>query len=144
MNNEDDVSSRTIITGGAAIGIFLVVTVGGLLYGCPQYNVYSSRMDGQATMAQAQGSRMALVSQATAEKDAAVLRAEAANERVAGWVQAAKDGCAKLGLTGDKDCLTELIRDNYNFSLASEGSGSPTVILSNGISPPSIQVRAPQ
>lgn len=71
-----------------SLGVFafiLVVTSG--LYGCPQYNVYSSRLSGEATLAHSKAAREVLVSQARAELDSAKLRAEA----IAIVGQAAKD-----------------------------------------------------
>jgi len=57
--------------------LFLIVLVGAVMAGCPTYNVYSARMEGEAVVARANGAKMALVAQATAEKDAAQLRADA-------------------------------------------------------------------
>ena len=67
--------------------LLLIVIVAAGMVGCPQYNVYSARLDGEATVARANGAKMALVAQATAEKDAAQLRADAI--KIIG--QAAKD-----------------------------------------------------
>jgi hypothetical protein len=112
----------------AVIGLLVIA---GALYGCPQYNVYSSRMRGEAELAQAQGNRMALVAQAGAEDEASIKRAEAAGRRVAGWVKAAKEGCENLGRTGAdlKDCEDMLIRDNLTFSVAHEGGQGVTVVV---------------
>jgi hypothetical protein len=111
--------------------VVLLLLIAGALYGCPQYNVYSSRMKGQAELAQAQGNRMALVAQAGAEDEASIKRAEAAGRRVAGWVKAAKEGCAELGRTGDdkKACEDMLIKDNLTFSVAHEGNQGVTLII---------------
>lgn len=60
------------------LGSFLLILlVGGGMWGCPQYNVYSQRLDGEAILNKAESTRRALVVQAQAEKDAALLRAEA-------------------------------------------------------------------
>ena len=67
--------------------LFLIVLVGAVMAGCPTYSVYSARMEGEAVVARANGAKMALVAQATAEKDAAQLRADAI--KIVG--QAAKD-----------------------------------------------------
>lgn len=56
--------------------LVLSLIVGGLA-GCPQYNVYSQRLEGEAILAKSHAARQALVSQAEAERDAAKLRAEA-------------------------------------------------------------------
>jgi len=67
--------------------LILIVLVGAGMAGCPTYNVYSARMEGEAVVARANGAKMALVAQATAERDAAQLRADAI--KIVG--QAAKD-----------------------------------------------------
>ncbi len=122
--------------------VLLLVLAAGALYGCPQYSVYSGRMRGQAELAQAQGNRMALVAQATAENDAAVQRAEAASRRVEGWVKAAKEGCAALGRTespAKQQCEDMLIKDNLTFSVAHEGGQGVTLIIG---SPANVSVPA--
>ena len=115
----------------AILAVIVLLIIAGALYGCPQYNVYSSRMQGEAELAQAQGNRMALVAQAGAEDEASIKRAEAAGRRVAGWVKAAKEGCENLGRTGPdlKDCEDMLIRDNLTFSVAHEGGQGVTVVV---------------
>ncbi len=111
--------------------VIILVVAAGALYGCPKYNVYSSRLRGEAELAQAQGNRMALVAQAAAEDEASIKRAEAAGRRVAGWVKAAKEGCEAMGRTGPdlKDCEDMLIKDNLTFSVAHEGNQGVTVIV---------------
>lgn len=59
-----------------AVFAVIVLIVGGLA-GCPQYNVYSARLNGEAILAQAHAARQVLVTQAEAERAAAVARAEA-------------------------------------------------------------------
>lgn len=65
--------------------LLMLVTFG--MVGCPQYNVYRQRLQGEAQLAHAHAARQILVQQAQAEKDAALLRAEAI--KIVG--QAAKD-----------------------------------------------------
>lgn len=67
--------------------LFLIILIGAGMVGCPTYNVYTARMDGEATLARANGAKQALVAQAQAEKEAAQLRADAI--KIVG--QAAKD-----------------------------------------------------
>jgi hypothetical protein len=134
-------SSLSWGTSLIAIVLLLILAAVGL-YGCPQYNVYSSRMRGQAELAQAQGNRMALVAQAGAEDEASIKRAEAAGRRVAGWVQAAKEGCAELGRTtspAKEECEDMLIKDNLTFSVAHEGNQGVTLIIG---SPANVSVPA--
>ncbi len=47
------------------------------MWGCPRYKVYSSKLDGEAALAQATSVREIQVKQALGEKEAAVHRAEA-------------------------------------------------------------------
>ena len=79
---------QTSIISWALVGTFILaflVTAG--MWGCPQYNVYEQRLNGEAILSKAESTRRALVVQAQAEKDAAVLRADAI--KIVG--QAAKD-----------------------------------------------------
>lgn len=62
-------------TGAGALLLIGLVTLG--MWGCPQYEVYSQRLKGEATLARATNARQVLVQQAQAEKEAATLRAEA-------------------------------------------------------------------
>lgn len=74
------------------VGFILFCVIGLIVIfgGCaayPKYNVYSSRLDGEAALARANSTKQVLVTQAQAEKDAATLRADAI--QIVG--QAAKD-----------------------------------------------------
>ena len=71
-------------------GLLVVLSIGGGLYGCPQYFVYSADLDGKAALARANQSREILVREATAKRDAARLMAEAEVERAKGVAQANK------------------------------------------------------
>lgn len=75
-------------TGGivAVVLVFLVLIVG-VMAGYPAYNVYSAKMDGEASLSRANSTKKILVTQAQAEKDAAQLRSDAI--KIVG--QAAKD-----------------------------------------------------
>lgn len=122
----------------SSFGVWIVLLViaalvlGLALYGLPKYNVYSSRLKGEAELAQAQGNRLALVAQAAAEDEAAIKRAEAAGRRITGWVKAAREGCEAMGRTSGqekKDCEDMLIRDSLTFSVAHEGNQGVTLII---------------
>ena len=65
--------SREII----AVLLVVIVSIFLVAFGCPKYKVYKKTHDGIAMLKQAEHSRMILVEQAKAEKDAASLRAEA-------------------------------------------------------------------
>lgn len=61
----------------AVAGVLLLMLIGTGMAGCPVYNVWTARMDGEATKARADGARQALVAQAEAELAAAEKRAAA-------------------------------------------------------------------
>lgn len=67
----------------AAVGL-----IGGGLYGCPQYNVYSARMSGQAVLAEAQSSRLSKVAEAKARFESAQYDAQAEVARAEGTKKA--------------------------------------------------------
>lgn len=58
------------------------------MYGCPQYNVYSSRMDGEAKLAHAQAEREVQVKDAQGKFEASTLLANAEVERAKGVAKA--------------------------------------------------------
>lgn len=66
----------------------IILTIGGGMYGCPQYNVYQSEMDGRAKLAKANQDREIAVREAMAKRDAAKMLAEAEIERAKGVAQA--------------------------------------------------------
>lgn len=69
--------------------IFLLVTlVGGGMYGCPQYNLYSQEMSGKAVLAEAESSRQVKTLEAKAAKQAATDLAEAEVIRATGAAKA--------------------------------------------------------
>jgi hypothetical protein len=69
------------------LGAVVILVVAFIMGIHPIWNVWSSEMDGEAVLAHAHAARMVLVTQAEAERDAAVKRAEAI--KIVG--QAAKD-----------------------------------------------------
>jgi regulator of protease activity HflC (stomatin/prohibitin superfamily) len=79
---------------GAILGtigsFFVVILLCGGLYGCPQYNVYSQRMDGEAELAKAQYSKQVMVQTSQAKLDAAALEAKSDVVRAEGVAQANK------------------------------------------------------
>jgi hypothetical protein len=62
--------------------------VGGCMYGMPLYNVYSSRLAGEAELAQAEYSKQVAVQTATAKKASAQLEADAEVIRAGGVAKA--------------------------------------------------------
>jgi predicted aminopeptidase len=69
------------ITISVIIGLFLVVLV---LWGCPQYNVYKQRKEGEAQLAHATYSREVAVAEAKAKMEGATLLAQADTIRAHG------------------------------------------------------------
>lgn len=70
-----------------AVLFFLGLIILGL-WGCPQYNVYSERKKGEATLAHAQYSREVAVAEAKAKMEAATLLAQADTIRAHGIARA--------------------------------------------------------
>lgn len=77
QTSHEDQELRTLIRWivAALAAICLLIAAG--MAGCPQYSVYTARLEGEAIKTRADGARQALVAQATAERDAAELRAQA-------------------------------------------------------------------
>lgn len=69
----------------AGLGLWLI------MWGMPKYGVYSSRLSGVASLAEAQAAAEVRVREARAERDAATLEAEAEVERAKGCVQGNRD-----------------------------------------------------
>lgn len=83
-NENDTLSVGTIITALVAVLILIAIP----LAGCPAYKVYSSRMDGEAELAQANFSKQVAVQTALAKKDAAQYEADAEVTRAGGVAKA--------------------------------------------------------
>ena len=65
---------------GFGVGLVALIGIGVSLVGCPQYNVYSAKLEGEAELAKATQNKQVLVETAKAEKEAEVLRAEGTAE----------------------------------------------------------------
>lgn len=68
--------------------VFIVLLACAGLFGCPQYNVYSERLAGEAELAKADYSRQIAVREANAKKDSASLLADAEVIRAQGVAKA--------------------------------------------------------
>jgi regulator of protease activity HflC (stomatin/prohibitin superfamily) len=60
------------------------------MWGCPKYDVYSKKMEGEAILAHAQSSREVAVAEAKAKMESAALLAKAEIERARGVAEANK------------------------------------------------------
>jgi regulator of protease activity HflC (stomatin/prohibitin superfamily) len=74
-----------LLIGIAGLG-FIVICVG--LWGCPQYNVYRQRLDGEAELARAEYTRRTAVIEAQAKLDSASKLADAEVARAGGIAKA--------------------------------------------------------
>lgn len=106
------------------IGTLLLLTVGAGLAGCPQYNVYASRLSGEAKLAEAEASRQVSVREAQAKKDAAGLLAQAEVERAKGVAEANK--IIGDSLKGNEDYLRYLWIDGLQNGKGNEVIYVPT------------------
>ncbi len=70
--------------------VVVIMTVGLGLWGCPQYGVYSQRLNGEAELANAEYSKKVAVQTAQAKKDSAQLLADAQIIQASGVAQANK------------------------------------------------------
>lgn len=108
-----------IIVGGVSVFVLGLLAVG--LYGCPKYNVYSSRLDGQALLAHAQASKEVAVAEARAKMESAGLLADAEVRRAEGVAKANK--IIGESLKGNESYLRYLWINNL------EGSKSQVVYI---------------
>ncbi|MGJ1197209.1 hypothetical protein ACR777_13790 [Sphingobacterium spiritivorum] len=65
------------IQGLVLLAVVAIAVIVGLMFGLPRYSVWQQEMAGKARLAEATQSRQILIEQARAEKEAAVLQAEA-------------------------------------------------------------------
>lgn len=85
MNNESNPVPWIVI-----VVMTFGLAIGGGMWGCPQYSVYSAEQDGKAKLAKANQDREIRVREATAQRDAAKMLAEADVERAKGVAAANK------------------------------------------------------
>ncbi len=86
------------------LGVICLIggTIGAGMYGCPQYNVYSARLSGEATLAEAQSSRMAKVAEARARFESAQFDAQAEVARAKGTRDANNIVISSFGNTEER------------------------------------------
>lgn len=85
---DDDL--KTILKVGASLCFIGISGIGGCMYGYPQYNVYSSRMEGEAELAKAEYSKQVQVREADGKLAAASRLASVEVARATGVAQANK------------------------------------------------------
>jgi regulator of protease activity HflC (stomatin/prohibitin superfamily) len=105
------------------ISIGIVVIIGGLAFGLPQYGVWTKTLNGKAQLQEAEYTRQVKVLEAKALKDSAVLQAEAEVERAKGASAANK--ILGESLKGNPEYLTYLYIQNLENA---DNSKEKTVI----------------
>ena len=95
-----------MVGGITAAVLFVVLLISGIMVGCPQYNVYNQRMEGEAQLAHATYSKQVAVQEAIAKKEAATNLAQAEVERAKGVAQA--NQIIGNSLKGNEDYLRYL------------------------------------
>ncbi len=112
-------------SGSMALAAFALLaavgTIGGGMYGCPQYNVYSARMSGQAILAEAQSSRLSKVAEAKARFESATFDAQAEVARAKGTRDANNIVISSFGNTEER-------LDYLRIQALNEGMKQGTVI----------------
>ena len=89
--SKDSEASKGTVFGGITVGVMLLcIAILLPMWGCPQYNVYSQRLDGEAKLAHAQSSKEVAVAEARAKMEAAKLLADAEVTRAEGVAKANK------------------------------------------------------
>lgn len=71
-------------------GFVAILILGFLLWGYPQYRIYSQTLRGQAALREAEWDKKIAIEEAKAEKESATLEAEAEIERAKGVAEANK------------------------------------------------------
>lgn len=102
MARPASVSTTPIIIGIVAFIVLMVL----ILWGWPLYRVYRQDLAGQANLRQQEWEKRILIEQARAEKESAILRAEAEVERAKGVAQA--NDIIADGLQGNEEYLRYL------------------------------------
>lgn len=99
MSDKKEKESTPPVTFGGVMGIFfaLVFTLAVPMWGCPQYSVYSKRLEGEGDLAKANFTREVKVREAQATLDAARMLNQAEVVRAEGLAQAAKTVIDVLG-----------------------------------------------
>jgi regulator of protease activity HflC (stomatin/prohibitin superfamily) len=105
---------------GVVVAFILMILAGFGLWGCPQYSVYSQRLQGEAELARADFNRQVAVREAQAKKDSASLLADAEVLRAQGVAKA--NQIIGDSLKGNEAYL------KYLWITDVTGNKSPTVI----------------
>lgn len=80
--------SLSAVVGSLGLLVLALLLIVGGMVGCPQYNIYRQRAEGQAQLAHAQSSKEVAVAEAKAKFESASLLAQAEVERAKGVAKA--------------------------------------------------------
>jgi len=81
----EELKERRLIIKWATLGVLTLISLIVLgMIGCPHYNVYQQRKEGEAKLAEAQSSRQIKIAEANATKESAAMLAEADTLRAIG------------------------------------------------------------
>lgn len=121
-------STGSIIGGGTLAVILVLGVAAGTLAGCPAYNVYSKKMRGEASYAEAEQNRRVAVLEATAKRDSAHMEAEAEVIRADGVSRA--NAIIAQGLGGPEGYLrylwiNQISQDGKNVIYVPTEAGLP-------------------
>lgn len=86
--DDPDINPVHVWGWGASVTVLVILLAAGALYGCPEYQVYTSRMAGEAELAQAQYSKQVQIADAEGKLAAASKLAEVEVARAKGVAQA--------------------------------------------------------
>ena len=105
-------SDEIPVAGILLTAVFLAIVGAGGCYGCPQYQVYSQRMEGEAELAKAEYSKKVMIQDALARQESAKALAEAEVTRAEGVARANK--IIGDSLNGNESYLQYLWIHNLN------------------------------
>jgi len=90
VNNGEDIEWNRFVKGVKIVATAVVLASVLGLWGCPQYNVYTNRLGGQATFERAEQDRRVKIEEAKAALESSRLHAQAEVERAKGTAEANK------------------------------------------------------
>jgi len=90
MTDMEKQEAKIITRSISVAACVLILIISGGMYGCPQYNVYVQRLDGEAELAKQTYSKQVAVQAALAKKESATMLAEAEVLRAEGVAKANK------------------------------------------------------
>jgi hypothetical protein len=109
-NENSEISAKSIFATISGVLILLIGLIVLGMWGCPRYNVYSSRKDGEAALAHAQASKEVQVAEAKAKMESAVYNAQADTIRAHGIARS--NQIIGESLKNNKEYLSWLWIDN--------------------------------